>query len=413
MGKQGFLNVTESGSQVKHDPHFVQPALSAQKFNDKFEREFQFNVLEQPTPNELIVEMYPMDVSFANALRRILLAEIPTVAIEKVYIADNTSIIHDEVLAHRLGLVPIMADARMMDDYREFPGGMINDLGEEEEEAGANDQNTLVFRLDVKCTHAEAREAAAAQKRQERKNTESDTIDLVSEEDNIGDLEEVAQDAASRQPYKYPKDRPYTKNITSGDLEWIPQGDQEERLVDDDESDIGPIYNDILLAKLRPGQCIQLEAHAFRGKGSDHAKYSPVCTASYRLMPNVQILKDVYDDLAEELVHVYEPGVFELVPTTSKDPPGTRQKAKVKNPYACTMSRNFMRDETLAESIRITRISDHILFSIESVGQHPPEVLLAEALLALQMKTIRIMDKVDDRVKQGGRATSTPFGQNV
>lgn len=38
-------------------------------------------------------------------------------AIEKVYIANNTSVIQDEVLAHRLGLLPIKADPRHF-DYR-------------------------------------------------------------------------------------------------------------------------------------------------------------------------------------------------------------------------------------------------------------------------------------------------------
>jgi DNA-directed RNA polymerase I and III subunit RPAC1 len=41
--------------------------------------------------------------------------KVPTVAIEKVYIANNTSVIQDEVLAHRLGLVPIKADPRLFD----------------------------------------------------------------------------------------------------------------------------------------------------------------------------------------------------------------------------------------------------------------------------------------------------------
>lgn len=36
-------------------------------------------------------------------------------AIENVYIFDNTSVIQDEVLAHRLGLVPIRADAEEFD----------------------------------------------------------------------------------------------------------------------------------------------------------------------------------------------------------------------------------------------------------------------------------------------------------
>ncbi len=38
--------------------------------------------------------------------------KVPTVAIETVYIRDNTSMIQDEVLAHRLGLIPIKADPR-------------------------------------------------------------------------------------------------------------------------------------------------------------------------------------------------------------------------------------------------------------------------------------------------------------
>lgn len=38
-------------------------------------------------------------------------------AIEKVFIYNNTSIIQDEILAHRLGLVPIKADPRLF-EYR-------------------------------------------------------------------------------------------------------------------------------------------------------------------------------------------------------------------------------------------------------------------------------------------------------
>lgn len=33
-------------------------------------------------------------------------------AIEKVFIANNTSVVQDEVLAHRLGLVPLRVDPR-------------------------------------------------------------------------------------------------------------------------------------------------------------------------------------------------------------------------------------------------------------------------------------------------------------
>lgn len=62
--------------------------------------------------DELEFDMVGVDAAIANALRRVLLAEVPSMAIEKVFINNNTSIIQDEVLAHRLGLIPIKADPR-------------------------------------------------------------------------------------------------------------------------------------------------------------------------------------------------------------------------------------------------------------------------------------------------------------
>ena len=48
--------------------------------------------------------------AFANAFRRAMIGEVPTLAIENVRIYDNTSAFFDEMLAHRLGLIPIKTD---------------------------------------------------------------------------------------------------------------------------------------------------------------------------------------------------------------------------------------------------------------------------------------------------------------
>lgn len=48
--------------------------------------------------------------AYANALRRAMMAEVPVMAIEDVIIIENTSVLYDEVIAHRLGLVPIKTD---------------------------------------------------------------------------------------------------------------------------------------------------------------------------------------------------------------------------------------------------------------------------------------------------------------
>lgn len=96
-------------------------------------------------------------------------------AIEHVYIQQNTSIIQDEVLAHRLGLIPIKADPRLFDM-----------IGEDDE---ATDLNTLVFKIDVSCTNADF--------------ADSNTPVATS--------------------------GPETKHVYSKDLEWQPQGLQADR----------------------------------------------------------------------------------------------------------------------------------------------------------------------------------------
>lgn len=48
--------------------------------------------------------------AYANALRRAMIAEVPAMAVEDVIMIENTSVLYDEVIAHRLGLVPIKTD---------------------------------------------------------------------------------------------------------------------------------------------------------------------------------------------------------------------------------------------------------------------------------------------------------------
>src|SRR3989338_7102157 len=48
----------------------------------------------------------------ANTLRRLVINEVPTLAIEELEIKENSSAIYDEMLAHRLGLVPLTTDLK-------------------------------------------------------------------------------------------------------------------------------------------------------------------------------------------------------------------------------------------------------------------------------------------------------------
>jgi DNA-directed RNA polymerase II subunit RPB3 len=59
--------------------------------------------------NTVKFELYHTELTVANALRRIIISEVPTMAIETVIIAENTSALHDEFLAHRCGLIPLVS----------------------------------------------------------------------------------------------------------------------------------------------------------------------------------------------------------------------------------------------------------------------------------------------------------------
>jgi DNA-directed RNA polymerase subunit D len=60
--------------------------------------------------NELVLELSDITFGQANTLRRLMMNEVPVMAIEDVEFKKNSSILYDEMLALRLGLVPLHTD---------------------------------------------------------------------------------------------------------------------------------------------------------------------------------------------------------------------------------------------------------------------------------------------------------------
>jgi DNA-directed RNA polymerase subunit L len=66
------------------------------------------NTVEDATFNKLSVDIEDVDVSFVNALRRIIISEVPTAAFdEHITFNRNTGSLHNEFLSHRLSLIPL------------------------------------------------------------------------------------------------------------------------------------------------------------------------------------------------------------------------------------------------------------------------------------------------------------------
>ncbi|MEM3144327.1 MAG: DNA-directed RNA polymerase subunit D, partial [Candidatus Nitrosotenuis sp.] len=58
------------------------------------------------------VKLKGVPLQYANALRRICLNGVPVFAIDTVDFIDNSSVMSDEGIAHRLGLIPIKTDLK-------------------------------------------------------------------------------------------------------------------------------------------------------------------------------------------------------------------------------------------------------------------------------------------------------------
>ncbi len=50
--------------------------------------------------------------AFANVMRRVMIESVPTMAIDTVEFKENGSILYDEIIAHRLGMIPIKTDLK-------------------------------------------------------------------------------------------------------------------------------------------------------------------------------------------------------------------------------------------------------------------------------------------------------------
>jgi DNA-directed RNA polymerase subunit D len=69
----------------------------------------KLEILEQ-TEHKLVLVIEGISIEMINALRRIMLTEIPVMAIDEVIILKNDSPLYDEIISHRLGLIPLKTD---------------------------------------------------------------------------------------------------------------------------------------------------------------------------------------------------------------------------------------------------------------------------------------------------------------
>ena len=79
----------------------------------------------------IALKLKGVPLQYANALRRVCLNGVPVFAIDTVDIIENTSVLPDEGLAHRLGLIPLKTDLTKYNESDKIL--LVLDSGESEE----------------------------------------------------------------------------------------------------------------------------------------------------------------------------------------------------------------------------------------------------------------------------------------
>ncbi|OON14435.1 RNA polymerase Rpb3/Rpb11 dimerization domain protein, partial [Opisthorchis viverrini] len=242
------------------------PGAEEEWSTEIFRNKFEVSITDMSDTLEF--DMVHIDCSFANAIRRILIAEVPSISIERVYLFQNTSVMPDEVLCHRLGLVPLAIVPR----HLIFPS---RSLPETDELTEFNPMEHVVFDFKVSFKKSDLKGCS-----------ESSGKEFISEF-NIPSVRSLA--------------------VYSSELKWVPLPGQEELFGADQPTVVSP---HILINKLAVGDEIEARCVAVKGVGRDHAKFSPVAAAYYKFLPVIKLLRHIEGDEARLLQRSFARGVI-------------------------------------------------------------------------------------------------------
>ncbi|KAL6560773.1 DNA-directed RNA polymerases II, IV and V subunit 3 [Orobanche gracilis] len=205
-------------------------------------------------------ELRETDASIANALRRVMIAEVPTIAIDLVEIEVNSSVLNDEFLAHRLGLIPLLSDRAMSMRFSRDCDACDGDVQCE--------YCSVEIHLRAKCINDQ-------------------TLDVTS------------------------------KDLYSYDHNVVPVDFSDSSSGRDNAENRG-----IIIVKLRRGQELNLRAIARKGIGKDHAKWSPAATVTFMYEPEIYINEELMETLTlqekKEFIESSPTKVFKINSTTQQ-----------------------------------------------------------------------------------------------
>lgn len=209
------------------------------------------------TPELVKFTLTDTDVSVANALRRIMIAEVPSMAVDTVTIEENDTVLFDEFIAHRIGLLPLASHA-------------VGDIPPDFDDEGGAYKETQDCECHNGCQYCSVEFKL-------RVENQEDKVMTVTH----FDLEETPSELREGPGWDAEKK-----------VRFVPTFDEELMEVDDRKS------NGIIIAKMKKDQRLSLTCQARKGIPKYHAKYMPVATALYKFEPVIEFEEETAKSLS-------------------------------------------------------------------------------------------------------------------
>lgn len=140
-----------------------------------------------------------------------------------------------------------------------------------------------------------------------------------------------------------------------------------------------------------------MELFCEKGIGKTHAKWSPVSTAYYRLVPDIKFSKPVMNQDAKDLKSLCPVGVFDI-----EDIGSGKCKAVVADARKCTTCRECIRHDKYKDVVDLGKIKDRFEFHVETVGMYKPAELVTEALKKLKEKSNHWLEVLENQETNTG-----------
>lgn len=306
--------------------------------NESSPQDFEVEILELKE-TEISFELSNCPVSYANAIRRIMIAEVPTMALDFADIEENSSVLHDEFLAHRLGLIPLHSSR--VDEF---------EYARDCECDGNCDKCSVEFELDVT-------------------NETEQPLDVTTRhlKNMTGDHEDDDDHHALTQ-------REACKSIVPIDCV-----DGFDGLEDDAEPPI-------VIVRLGPRQRLKFRAMARKGIGKEHAKFQPVSIVSVQQFPKIVIDQEEASKLSDqqkrELVKSCPTNVFKI--------DNQLRQVVVDDALKCmycgcctTKTREHFE---VPGMLSVSSIPQKFIFTVETVGSILPQTVVLQGVTLLYKK---------------------------